>query len=637
MKDAQVTPGHFNPPHDAIQAIVDVDQYMDMPKFLIENFRPTLLYTFQPSTVAADRGEYNYTFNENNEVLYRVGGGAEYKHRVWNYDTDVITITSWFAGKSWFKLENWIPFVTACYQVDKKQMDDDHQVIALIPIKRWFGPLALLARLLQGRTLNYFNLFNSGFLRLTTHKNEGVYTSTGRPNSLLSGSIKAVEDAALASIARSTKSGLTMMHVKKFMPEDHLGAAIVYEFHAQKLPEKSVISYSGVKTDHVKSFQFSPNEYDSDAKKSLVSFMSPLIDNGFCPDLTVTNAKQAVEGRIVNVKSSSTPTKFIEKTVDEFVKLMYKAAGVGKNSLVPVEPEIVYERQNKPTQRRILELAEYVEGDREGKAFLKREAYPKITDPRIITTINGSDKYKYSRYVYAFSDNVLKNQSWYAFGKTPFEIATSVAEVCSYAKHVMNTDFSRFDGTISEVPRMLEKRIMLYGFEKQYTEEVLELMRSQQHLTCYLSTLDGSVKYESGLARASGSPETAAYNSIVNAFTAYLAWRMTTDRGAFVDPMTAYNRLGVYGGDDGLSPDLETRIYQKAASKMGLRLDIEPVARDEYGVKFLNRLYGPHVWYGDPNSMCDIKRALSKFHLTVSMPSKISNEEKLRDKAYAYY
>jgi hypothetical protein len=636
-KDAQVKPGLFQPGKTDIQAIVDTDQYVDMPGFLVENFRPTLLYTFQPSQVAADRGEYNYTFNSSNEVVYRVGGGAEYKHQVWNYDTDVLVFSRLFAGKSWFKLANWIPFVTVAYQVDKKQMDSDHQIIALIPIKRWFGPFAILARLLKGNPLRRFRLVYGDFLRLTSQRVDGLYTSTGRVGTLLCGVLKSVEDSALASLARSVKSGLTMMHVKKLMDNDHIGATIVYEYHAQRLPEMSVVSYSGIPRDHVRSYQFKPKEYDSDAKRSLVSFMSPLVDGGFCPALTVGNARQAIEGRINSVRSCSTPTKFIDNCIQEFVEMMYKSVGVSEHSLIPVEPEEVYERQSKPSQRRILELAEFCDGKKEGKSFLKREAYGKISDPRIITTINGNTKYRYSRYVYSFSDSVLKNQKWYAFGLVPFDIAVRVAEICSKALRVSNTDFHRFDGTISEVPRRLERRMMMYGFGVEYANDLLELMRSQQDMNCYLGVDGDSVPYNSGLARASGSPETSAFNTVVNAFCAYLAWRMTRADGGYVDKLTAFSNLGLYGGDDGLSPDLNVRVYEKAAQKLGLNLDIEPIERNDIGVKFLNRHYGPMVWYGDLNSMCDIPRALSKFHLTVSMPSNVSNCEKLRDKSYAYY
>jgi len=635
-KDSQVLPSIFRP--SGAIGIVDVDQYINMPKFMTEYFMPIVLYTFQPCTVAADRSEYTYTFNKRNEVIYRVGGGAEYQHRVWNYDTDVVTTTQLWAGRSWFIWRNWIPFVTTAWLVDKKQIDPDHQIIGLFPIKRWFGPFALLARLLKGRPLRRLAVATGDFLRLTTHGVDGTTVSTGRVNSLLAGCLSARQDAAIASLARTTKSGLALMHVKKLLPDDELGATLIYEYHAQKLPEKTVIMYSGVPTSFVRGFQYKPNEYDPDAKKSLVSFMSPLLDGGFCPDITMGNAKQAVEGRITKVKTTTVVTKFLLRTIDEFIEMLSKDSGIKQHTLFPVEPQEVYERQSRPTQRRILQIAEFVDGPQKGSNFMKREAYGKVTDPRIITTIEGNTKYRYSMYIYSFVDEVLKGQDWYAFGKVPQRVAERVSLLCQRSASVTNTDFSRFDGTISEVPRALERAIMMYFFNDKYHNDLLGLMRKQCNMTCYLSAGGETVTYDSGLARCSGSPETSAFNTLINAFCAYLGWRMTPDNaGGYVDKHTAYSALGVYGGDDGLTGDLPITSYRKAANKLGLTLDLEPVQRGHYGVKFLNRMYGPDVWFGDLTSMCDIRRAISKFHLCVAQPSNVSNITKLAEKAYAYY
>jgi len=638
MKDAQVVPSPLKVTRNHIISIVDVDQYMDMNWFLTEHFCPVLLYTFQPSVCAADRGEYSFTFNERNEVVYRVAGGAEYVHQVWNYDTDIITTTCLFAGKSWTNWRNWIPFVTTAYLVDKKQMDADHQVVGLFPVKRWFGPLALLARYLKGKPLTRFRIVRGLFLRLLNHSGNGMTVSTGMVNSPLCGTISAREDAALASLARTTKSGLTLMHVKKLMPEDHLGASYVYEFHSQKLPEANVVSYSGSKSEGVRGYQFNPMNYDPTAKPSLVSYMRPIVDGGFCPDLTLDNMKRAVAGRITEVRSVTTVDRFISRVIDEFAELTLKKAGVGKQTLIPVDYEEVYARQDRPTQRRILEQAEFVDSRNVGANFIKREAYSKCADPRIITTIEGSRKYRYSTYMYAYSDEVVKPQEWYAFGKTPCDVACAVGRICTSAQQVSNTDYSRFDGTISEVARSLERRCILLAFRPEYTNELLQLLRDQCNVDCYISVKDETVHYNSGLARLSGSPETSTFNSLVNAFVAYLAWRMTRlPTGGYVSPSEAYSRLGIYGGDDGLSPDLNTSVYLRAATKVGLKLDIEPIGRGDRGVKFLNRVYGPEVWYGDITSMCDPVRALTKFHLSVNMDARASNLLKLFEKSYAYY
>jgi hypothetical protein len=637
-KDLGAAPAPFKPSGGDLVAMVDVCQYVDIPSFLVQHFRPMLLYTFQPSRVARDAGEYDFTFNRQNEVVYHVNGGATYEHEVWNYDTDSVIVHRTFAGKSWFSLWNWIPFVSVIYKIDKKQMDPDHQIILFSPVKRYWFLMSLLSRLVSSNPLKRLKVVHGDFLRLRHKTDKNVMISTGRVNELLCGETTVTADEAISSISRAIKSGLTTAHVKKMMPDNDEGMSVVYEFHSQKLPTASIITYSGAQDAGVRAFQYKPDNYDSEAKASMVSFMNPLVNGGFCPDICQNNAKQAVEGRITKVKSSSAPTKFLMRAMYEFTEMFYLHAGAGKGSLYPVEPEVVYQMQDKPTQRRILELAQFVTPHRMGKSFIKREAYPKITDPRIITVINGTDKYHYSRFIYSFAE-VLKQQSWYAFGKNPVSISQRVVKILLEAKTATNTDFSRFDGSISEVPRILERIMMMYGFGDKFHDELNELLRSQQNLPCWVSggKTDDGVFYESGLARASGSPETSAFNSVCNAFCAFLAFRMTKCEGAFIMANEAYVRLGEYGGDDGLTADVDVVIYARSAKMLGFSLDLENITRGEIGVKFLSRVYGPDVWYGDLTSMCDLRRTLAKFHLTVSMPMNVSNIDKLFDKAYAYY
>ena len=80
-----------------------------------------------------------------------------------------------------------------------------------------------------------------------------------------------------------------------------------------------------------------------------------------------------------------------------------------------------------------------------------------------------------------------------------------------------------------------------------------------------------------------------------------------------------WERLGLYGGDDGLTPDVTPEHCSLAAKEIGQDLTTEPVNRGELGIKFLARHYSPYVWNGDANSMCDVKRQLDKFHITVNL------------------
>jgi hypothetical protein len=95
--------------------------------------------------------------------------------------------------------------------------------------------------------------------------------------------------------------------------------------------------------------------------------------------------------------------------------------------------------------------------------------------------------------------------------------------------------------------------------------------------------------------------------------------------------------LGIFLGDDGLSPDADPAAFIRAAALMGQKLTAEVVKRGDLGVMFLARVYGPDVWFGDTNSCCDLYRQLTKFHVTSPLPSTVTAEMKLNEKVAAFY
>jgi len=144
-KDLHVPPADIEISENDTICIVDVDEYMDIPNFLSFWFRPILLYTFQPSRAAKQSGEYSYHFNQDNTVNYYVSGGGFYTHHVWNYSSDSLRIVSWF----WF-----IPYCVTVYHVDRKAVDQDHEIILLTPTRKIPLPFAIPAFfLIGGQTL----------------------------------------------------------------------------------------------------------------------------------------------------------------------------------------------------------------------------------------------------------------------------------------------------------------------------------------------------------------------------------------------------------------------------------------------------------------------------------------------------
>jgi len=175
--------------------------------------------------------------------------------------------------------------------------------------------------------------------------------------------------------------------------------------------------------------------------------------------------------------------------------------------------------------------------------------------------------------------------------------------------------------------------VLLRLYKKTHHDQVTELHKSQ-----YGNKGIGPLgtTYDGGYSRLSGSPETSLFNSIDNAFVAYVALKKTKLDGVYLSADQAYNGLGIYGGDDGLTADVEPETYVEAAKLVGQELTVEKVSKGRIGVKFLARVYSPGVWYGSTNSCCDISRQLGKIHVSPNMTKDVTPIEKLVEKTRGF-
>jgi hypothetical protein len=619
VKDLNVKAKAHKQPDNSMAVMIDVDQYVDMPEWLCGMKCPTLLYTVQPTRLSRITDNYSYTFDEKDQIQYIVSGGGRYTHKIWNYSTDHLMVTKSYCG---------IPYCLTAYCVDRRATSQDHELILLTPLGTWGFLMAWAVwLLLYGKLLQRLKVvMPSGFLRLRTHGKDGVKTCTGKPNQHASACIDTEQDDTIAILSRTSKYALMEPQVQSICKGDKATSAVLVEYHRTKSGKDFPPVVCPV-PEGVRRYQYG-TEYEPEAKASLTAFMCPIINGAFAPDQTLGNERQCIRGRIEQVRPPNLRmTPFLQKVMHQFACRLVPKEMVG--TLHPLNDDDVMERQNKPSQRRIIENSRLLDPKRFVKMFMKKEAYGKVTDPRPISQINGPDKIAYSKFTYA-CETLFKTQKWYAFGKSPLDIAQRVAEVCADAEIAVNTDFSRFDGHGSNLMRELERIVLLRAFSPQYHSQLIELHKSQYGLTGFGTY---HTKYDTEFSRASGSPETSLFNSMVNAFVAFLALRMTKRRGVFLEEQEAYDSLGIYGGDDGLTADIEPSIYIRAAKSIGQELTTQVVRRGELGVKFLARVYSPMVWYGCLDSCCDLKRQLSKFHVTVNMPPDITPQEKFLEKS----
>jgi hypothetical protein len=321
---------------------------------------------------------------------------------------------------------------------------------------------------------------------------------------------------------------------------------------------------------------------------------------------------------------------FVEQCLREFVDLV-------SNGMV-LEPEVletVVEKQVRPQQKLSLARA-MVSGPflkNVLKCFIKAEAYSGPKDPRIISQYNDSDKLLMSQFALALSRHV-KQFRWYGPGKTPLEVAKTVAEICLTAESVNVSDYHRADGTISQLLRLVDRGVFMKTFVNHRTV-LNELLNRNRGNTGYLPC---GTKFDQDEAHGSGCAATSLSQTLRCTFNSYLAYRHTTNplTGEQYSPAEAFAKLGIHSGDDGLDPDLPLESLEWASKKTGLVLEAAEVLRGHAGVSFLARYYSSEVWFGRTDSMCDVKRQLSKFHTSVRLPDNVLPEYKLVEKAMSY-
>lgn len=657
------------PDHTHYIHMTDVDGHIDMNQFLIDHEQPVDLYTYMFNDLAGSQGDTTWTFTKEGELLSFVAGGAKYQHKVWDYARDNTNVFGVSLNASYSaRLENyllyicviamwhtvvptcvsiyslglltillptrWFPcFIYDVRAVESRSWGNNRASVVLVPISRYHGVLAFIAKaLLEPNELKRFDpRCSEDFMATLVTDVDQTYFSVGKLGVYASTRVPVECMAQLEAYAANSSNKPTAPSVTAGMKGFGIDQDRVhYNLLTSYLRSGNVVKarQDASNTSEVRKYCVDPFAYD-EGTPCMRQVMPPLYDAKAVPVKCYANDQYSIHSRVELVRDGTFMTNTLKNYAEEFANCF-----APEHLLEPVEYDDVWDKQSRPTQRRI--ISEYLDAPADPipectpvRAFMKAEAGD-VKAPRNISTLPSDTKVEWSRYMYALAAH-LKEQKWYAFGKTPKAVAEKVAEIMQASDHhAYMGDFSRMDGRVSPAVRDIEKIVMETWFSEEYHEAIREW--ASRNFNLQARTANG-VSYETGTSRLSGSPETSAFNSIVTGLVMYISFRLQGYE--VLEAATLMNTKVIVGGDDSAAADVDPDTATKAAQMVGQKLVGGTIPRGNPGVNFLSRYYGPDVFRGDPNSCSAPARHLGKLHF--ARKSALTSDEALRSTLLSYY
>jgi hypothetical protein len=598
--------------------LIDVDYYVDMPRLL--DGHAAVIYTFSPLTPGGRTTNGTYSITDDT-VTEKINGGAEYTHKLWDYDHDCIIVDHW--GYS------------VVYLVEQRRtVDHNRKLVVFSPIAKIYG----FGWLVPGARLKRRDISHGQANYMRYQQQEGKETILYHAMSFAGASESAVvDDRSFETILHrmSLAKAPQISDVERILNQLNIGDSKYHAAMASILialwksdptlfKQYRRIQTCGFETDDAFTYQTLGPLVTEDGTPSMRQVGPAYLEDGYAPARSYNNDNACVNGRIVSIANTvrSYPP-FMLQCFQEFVRKVVPDEIVGIGA--PVSADEVEAQQLKPRQKAKIEQnrpwafgVPFVV-----KAFQKAEAYAKITDPRNISTVPTDHNVRLSSFTYAIA-KLMKQQHWYAFGKHPREFTEELRRKAATAAICIPSDISRLDGSCGSIHSQLVQSIFARYFADEYRSEAIELLEREHNakgITKY------HVKYNTGQTTISGSPVTSIRNTLINAFHCYYALRMVNPL-----PSDAYDKLGLYGGDDGCTFDIDPSKLEASFKKAGLTMKAELVPRG-HPVKFLGRVY-IDLWTTD-ESCCDVPRQIRKIGLSAT-PATVPNALVLRRRALGY-
>lgn len=598
-KDLQMVARPDNPSVKNLIQMTDVDYYVDMSKYLMG--ANVILNTFVPNKASGNVMDGVFTVRADNKIEMRINGGAVYVHELWDYESDHIIVDHWWGS--------------CLYLIEQKDVGEQKRIIFLNCVRVVYGPFA---RLLEGFRLRRKKMVVGDLTHFNKLVGSGADTKLMHTIAELgSHSCVEVSDASLYTCHMRMRLSKNPMvsDVERILRANEekdatTAAPVIYklvtteEFMSKQSGTYTSVGITGGSPD----YQTLKPLVHEDGKSSVRVLMPKFMGGAAAPVRSFNNDNACIEHRVkVPANRVTHYTPFVWFCLNEFVTKLIPDHMV--NTLVPYDYDFIREKFNRPTQRSLLDSVKhlfYMDDGCSVKAFQKSEFYGKATAPRNISTLPMDHNARLGQYSYAFVENTLKLQEWYAFSKTPDALEDEVQRACLKHGVIVPTDISKCDGSRGYIHYCLDQAMMMRAFGKEHHAEILRLLKKEAHMS---GVTKFNLKYEADYNTLSGSSKTSWGNTCTNAFTNYLALRQTMS----VDD--AWDSLGLYGGDDGLTAGVEPAVLEAAFGKLGMLLKAEPRVCGQ-SVPFLGRIF-LDPWT-TKESVIDVPRQLMRIHATVS-------------------
>jgi len=610
---------------DHVIVMTDVDYYTDMAE-IISYGVPVLAYTFQPTTVAGPvlDGCFNI---KNNEVHYKVNGGKDVVHPIWNYNQDTVfvrdpVLTLWDTIKraisEVFGIIKFSHGITAC-TIDQFSIGKHRNIVSIVPFAKCSSSVlpfekfgTELARVNyqhvapNGKVFNMISHINNQGVPILSLGEEGCYANVELPQA----DLEMLKSAHMQQMLLGKSVNLTDTQRRSGKDDRH--AAIIHSFLTSELGIAPDMAHTpGQLARHYQSAEkrhdLDPNEKGKEYAREYAP--GPLTQTAVFPTESLSNERATIEGRVDGPQAEARAREKISpkhyKYADEFVKFLVPKEGKGN----PYPISYVEDQQQKPLQRARNDANRmHVNIDMKVKAFQKKEAYNAPNHPRNISTVPHGQNVRLASFTYAFKDSNLKKTDWYMPCNAPAEIARAMQRLAAKSDEIVETDFSRFDGTFLPFMRQhVEFAAYKRWVSKKYLEELDYLLNNE--LNAKAKTRMG-LKYCPHCSRLSGSALTTDGNCICNAFTSYVA-----NRESGMEPKEAWEKIGLVYGDDGARGGEATdETLSKTAGDLGFKLKVCNRARRGQPVSFLSRLFADP--WTSPASVQSPARTLLKLHCT---------------------